>query len=119
MFQLKPNNVQVHSGGKQVKDGTAVSISLNDLLSEEERDIILEVEMPESALEGGETVVTASMTYLDVIEGQMRTEDVRFDVCRAAVVPEDINPDEKIAAHWARIQAGAAIREAVVVRLRE
>ena len=100
-----------------MKDGTAVSVSLNDLFSKEQKDIILEVDMPESPLEGGQTVVTASMTYLDIIEGEMRTEDVRFDVCRVAMVPDDIDPDEMIAAHWARIQATIAMQEAVVVRV--
>eukprot|EP00287_Rhodomonas_sp_CCMP768_P005503 CAMPEP_0196724340 /NCGR_PEP_ID=MMETSP1091-20130531/6229_1 /TAXON_ID=302021 /ORGANISM="Rhodomonas sp., Strain CCMP768" /LENGTH=616 /DNA_ID=CAMNT_0042066449 /DNA_START=26 /DNA_END=1877 /DNA_ORIENTATION=+ len=95
--------------------GGARRVAVGDMLSEEGKDVLFEVELPtwDSQAQRAEVIIgTLVLSYLDVQEACLRRVEVECKVGRAQVVPAGVVADEGVALQRARVETAKSMAEA-------
>jgi hypothetical protein len=95
-------------------DGASLTMSLGDLQSEEQRDVLLQVTLPTDVAEHADlrTVFTASIDYINLITSAPASATVDIQVSRPAEVPADRSPDAAMQDAIDRYKATEELAEA-------
>mmetsp|Transcript_24245 Transcript_24245/g.49104 ORF Transcript_24245/g.49104 Transcript_24245/m.49104 type:complete len:567 (+) Transcript_24245:1-1701(+) len=96
------------------------SVAVGDLFSEENKDILFDVELDpiEPGGEGWEedgasfTIGTLRLKYLDVVGACLGSEELQCVVTRAKVLPAGMQSDVGVAVQRARVETARAMQEA-------
>ena len=91
------------SGGRQVKCG--------DLLSEEGKDLLVDVTLPACATdqEADCKIGTLTVSYFDVMSTSQQSCKIDVIVRRASQVPEELEPDMGVSLQRARVETAAVL----------
>mmetsp|Transcript_12634 Transcript_12634/g.24543 ORF Transcript_12634/g.24543 Transcript_12634/m.24543 type:complete len:490 (+) Transcript_12634:3-1472(+) len=96
--------------------GGARRVAVGDMLSEEGKDVLFEVELPtwDSQAQRAEVIIgTLVLSYLDVQGACLCKREVACTVTRAAALPaEGVTANEKVALQKARIETARSMAEA-------
>ncbi|CAG9461294.1 unnamed protein product [Pedinophyceae sp. YPF-701] len=107
----------VHTGFQTVPAADrGTTIQIGDMFSEESKDIVIELDLPEMRGAAADVVVgTLRATYLDVSTGSLVDRTVPCTVDRPDEVNADAVRNPAVAAHFTRVRAARAMEEATVV----
>lgn len=98
-------------------DNQTTKINVGDLISEESKDILLQLKLPaiapqESILAADFKVASVHASWYDVNTVSFQNREITLCVRRMQHVPVDIKPDLKVSLQCARVQTVEAIAEA-------
>lgn len=111
---LATNTVrEVHTGQTKRSNGTSTVVALPDVFAEERKDIVVDLLLPAVPLEGSTDTLKATVSYINVVSGQMVTGEVVLALQRAERVPEGMTAAEEVVMHRTRLSVANRLQQAV------
>eukprot|EP01049_Picozoa_sp_SAG25_P014693 SAG25_NODE_2690_length_1447_cov_2.933976_1_plen_330_part_00 len=110
------NGYQVTAGEKV--DDKPLELTLGDVYSEESKDILFDVRLPDcdtDATVHSPQEITLKLSYVDVVHGKLASAIASADIARASSVGA---PDEEVAQHMNRLRTVEALEGAAALAQR-